>query len=172
MTTFSDLESAAPRLATRIRSRFEATGLAILGTIRADGSPRVSPIEVTLRFGGLYLGMMPGSLKHRDVERDPRVALLTPVADKEDLSGEGKLFGGLRPLRDVEQIAAIFEAATAGSEQFDASDLEGSPVYEVDVRGAAWQHLDGDTWVTESWSTGRGLRTFRRQGATGEAVEV
>src|SRR6478735_6443486 len=90
MTTFSQLDAAAPDLATPIRERLITTGLALLGTTRADGSPRVSPIEVTLHDGHLFVGMMPGSRKALDVGRDPRVCLLTPVADKDDLSGEGK----------------------------------------------------------------------------------
>src|SRR5215218_6243852 len=98
MCTFSQLEASAPDLATPIRERLAGTGLALLGTIRADGSPRVSPIEVTIHDGHLYVGMMPGSRKAVDVARDPRVSLLTPVADKDDLAGEGKLFGALRPV--------------------------------------------------------------------------
>src|SRR6478609_1541568 len=121
MLTFSQLESSAPDLATPIRERFGATGLALLGTIRADGSPRVSPIEVTLHDGHLYVGMMPGSRKSLDVLRDPRISLLTPVADKDDLAGEGKLFGELRTVEDLDQIAAVFHAAVDDSD-YEVSD--------------------------------------------------
>ena len=54
----------------------------MLGTLRRDGSPRVSPIEVAFHDGRLYVGMMPGSTKSLDVERDPRVSLVTAIADK------------------------------------------------------------------------------------------
>src|SRR6478736_5889352 len=111
MITFSQLEASAPDVAAPIRERLSATGLAILGTLRADGSPRVSPIEVTLHDGHLFVGMMPGSRKALDIERDPRISLLTPVADKDDLAGEGKLFGELRTVEDLDQIAAVFHAA-------------------------------------------------------------
>jgi Pyridoxamine 5'-phosphate oxidase len=92
---FDEFSSLAPEIAERVLDRFRTTGLAILGTIRSDGSPRVSPIEVAIHDGRVYVGMMPGSTKHLDVVRDPRVALLTPVADRHDIGGEGKLFGRL-----------------------------------------------------------------------------
>jgi hypothetical protein len=172
MLTFSQLETSAPDIAAPIRGRLTATGLGLLGTIRADGSPRVSPIEVTLHDGHLFVGMMPGSTKARDVGRDPRVALLTPVADKDDLGGEGKLFGRLSAVTDADQIAAVFEAAVGGSDQYDVDDLDGSPVFELLVTGAAWQRVEDDTFVTSSWDSERGIRFRRRVGATGGVEEV
>ena len=44
MIPFSQLQQVASEVADPIRARLEATGLAILGTVRADGSPRVSPL--------------------------------------------------------------------------------------------------------------------------------
>jgi hypothetical protein len=170
MTSFADLESAAPDVARPIRQRIETTGLMLLGTVRADGSPRVSPVEVVLRDGHLRLGMMPGSRKALDVARDPRVALLTPVADKDDLAGEGKLFAVLRPLDDPDDVAALFAAAVEGTD-YEVAELEGSPAFEVDISSAAWQHVDGDSFVTVSWSSAGGLRWRRRSGATGEVVD-
>ena len=144
----------------------------MLGTVRSDGSPRISPIEVTLHDGHLFVGMMPGSRKSLDVARDPRVCMLTPVADKDDLAGEGKLFGELRVIDDPDHIAAVFAAATEGSEEYDASDLEGSPIYELVVSGAAWQRVEGDTFVTGSWDARHGVRLRRRVGATGDVEDV
>jgi len=91
--SFSDLRTTAPEIAEPIAARFATSGLGMLGTLRRDGSPRVSPIEVALHEGRMYVGMMPGSTKHHDVERDARVSLVTAIADKDDLAGEGKLFG-------------------------------------------------------------------------------
>jgi hypothetical protein len=171
MASFDDLQSAAPDIARAIRERIEATGLMLLGTVRADGSPRVSPVEVRLRDGDLRLGMMPGSRKALDVARDPRVALLTPVADKDDLGGEGKLFGVLSALEDPAAIADLFAAAVEGTDHA-AADLEGSPAFEDDISGAAWQQVDGVSVVTASWSPAAGLRRRRRSGATGEVIDV
>jgi hypothetical protein len=171
MISFGALEDAAPAIAGPVRDKFETTGIALLGTLRADGSPRVSPIEVFVRDGLLYVGMMPGSQKSRDVRRDPRCALLTAVADKDDLSGEGKLFAIAREITDAGEVAALLSSAMEGRET-DPAELDGSPVFEMLVTGAAWQHVDGDGWVSVVWSPERGVRTVRRDGATGEPHEV
>jgi hypothetical protein len=169
---FDDFEQAAPRLAAPIRARLTTAGLAILGTTRADGSARVSPIEVTCFEGGLYAGCMPGSLKQLDLERDGRCCLLTPIADKRDLGG-GKLFAVARRA-GPDEAHRLLVAAVAAMEGGDVSvdDLAGSPVFEFLVVGAAWQVAVGDSYVTRSWEAGRGERLRRRTGATGGVVEV
>jgi hypothetical protein len=171
MISFGALEGAAPTIAGPVREKFEKTGIALLGTVRADGSPRVSPIEVFVRDGLLYAGMMPGSQKARDVQRDPRCALLTAVADRDDVSGEGKLFAVAREITDPDQVAALLSSAMEGRD-LDPAELAGSPVFEMLVTGAAWQHVDGDGWLSLVWSPERGVRTVRRDGATGEPREV
>jgi hypothetical protein len=40
-----DLETAAPEIARLGKERFEPARVALLGTIRKDGSPRISPVE-------------------------------------------------------------------------------------------------------------------------------
>ena len=47
----------------------------MLGTLRADGSPRISPCEVDLVDGRLCFGMMWQSHKALDLLRDPRLAV-------------------------------------------------------------------------------------------------
>src|SRR5260370_38633560 len=47
----------------------------VLATLKGDGSPRVSGIEVEFADGELLMGMMPGSVKVQDLRRDPRLAL-------------------------------------------------------------------------------------------------
>jgi len=168
--TFDELLRHVPHIAEPIRDRFERSGIAILGTIRADGSPRVSPIEVTIQSDHLYLGMMPGSTKAQDVLRDPRCSLLTAIADRDDVAGEGKLFGRAEPIGDPDRATAILARAVADLD-VDPGLLAGSPVFEIFVDGAAWQRVEGDSWVTLSWSEREGVRRRRREGPTGLPVE-
>ena len=79
MITWEELETAAPPIAQLAKERFEGTRIALLGTIRTDGSPRISPIEPYLSRGNLLLGAMSRSLKTRDRLRDPRCVLHTAV---------------------------------------------------------------------------------------------
>lgn len=165
MITFAALLTTAPDLAEPIRGRLASAGIGLLGTLRRDGSPRVSPIEVSLQDGSIIVGMMPASRKLRDVQRDPRCALLTAVADRLDLGGEGKLFGRLEPLPAGRAEDALRIAAEAAG--FDADAIAGSPVFELLIDGAAWQVLVGETWTTLSWTERDGVRRRRRVGALG-----
>ncbi|MEA3216512.1 MAG: hypothetical protein QOJ19_2668 [Acidimicrobiia bacterium] len=169
--TFANFELSAPDIARFVRARFETTGLSIRATLRADGSPRLSPIEPSILQGQLYVGMMPGSMKARDLQRDGRVALLTTLSDKLDMSGEGKLFGEAVELTDPDDIHRVLSAAAAGTD-YDAEAFAGSHVFEVGITGAAWQHVEGDTWVTVSWRVGGPVRRRQRQGPTGSPVDV
>ena len=90
--SWGDFEARAPRLAALGSERFERTRVAILGTVRADGSPRISPIEPVLANGRLLLGAMP-SLKRGDLERDPRCALHSSISDVNGSEGEFKIHG-------------------------------------------------------------------------------
>ncbi len=169
--SFHDLQSTAPEIAAPVAARFGASGLGMLGTIRRDGSPRVSPIEVAFHEGRLYVGMMPGSTKCQDVERDARISLVTALADKDDVGGEGKLFGVAARVTDVDLAERILRAHAEAS-GFDPEALAGSPMFEVLVSGAAWQRVEDDAFVTTSWNATDGIRHRRRDGATGAVVDA
>lgn len=59
----------------------------LIGTIRRDGSPRISGVEPLIMDGDLWLSMMPASTKARDLHRDPRILLhsivTTPASQAE-----------------------------------------------------------------------------------------
>ena len=67
MTSWKDVEGAAPDLAARAKALFDAHRHKTLASLRRDGSPRISGIEVTFQDGEMYVGMMPDSLKARDL---------------------------------------------------------------------------------------------------------
>lgn len=67
----------------------DATGVALLGTLRLDGSPRISPIEPYLADGQLLIGAMAWSQKAADLRRDPRHVLHSAVTGPHN--GEGEL---------------------------------------------------------------------------------
>ena len=171
MISFDDFLTAAPDIAGPVLDRLTSTGIGLLGTVRRDGSPRVSPVEVGLHDGRLALGMMPGSAKLADVRRDPRACLLTPVADRTATGGEGKLFGRIEEVRGGD-ADRLLRARVDRLDGVELEDLAASPVFELRIGAAAWQHVDGDAWDTRSWSVGSPVRHRRREGATGEAVDV
>src|ERR1044072_903497 len=67
--------TAEPDLARTVEERFGAFTHHVLATLRKDGSPRTTGIEVRFLNGELWLGMMPDSLKALDLRRDPRFSL-------------------------------------------------------------------------------------------------
>src|SRR5689334_6568746 len=93
ITTWADFAAQAPDLATQVAARLDAYGLALLATLRADGSPRISGIEPLVSHGELWFGMMPGSRKVADLERDPRFALHSATIDKNVAERDVKLSG-------------------------------------------------------------------------------
>src|SRR2546429_650067 len=78
---WNDLEAAAPEIAQLGKECFERARVALLGTLRRDGSPRISPVEPYLVHGQLLFGAMSWSLKTRDLLRDP--ALRSPQRDRQ-----------------------------------------------------------------------------------------
>jgi hypothetical protein len=97
---WSELELEAPELTTLGRERLEAARLVMLGTIRKDGTPRISPVEPFVLEGHLLFGAMTRSAKARDLTRDPRCTVHSVVSAPNQGEGELKLFGRVDRVRD------------------------------------------------------------------------
>ena len=171
MATFAELESAAPAIAGFFRDRLQKTGLSLMATTRSDGWPRVSPWEAFLCDGRLYTGSMPNAVKAKDLRRDPRCCFITPLADKDDLAGEAKLFCRAREIDSVEEWETARQAFLA-ERGFDMGEHGGSHLFTFDIEGAALQRVEGDDWRTSSWTATGGPRERVRHGALGESEEV
>jgi hypothetical protein len=171
MASFSDLESAAPTIAAFFRQRIEATGLSLVGTIRSDGWPRVSGWEAFFVDGNLYMGSMPNAVKVLDLRRDPRCCVFTPIADKDDVTGEAKLFCRSREITDPSEWERV-RKAFLDARGFDMGEPGGSHLVTHAIDGAAWQRVEGDEWRTTSWTEGGGVRERVRSGALGESRDL
>ena len=149
MAKWETFHAAAPELADTIRRRFEATGLALMATLRRDGSPRISAIEVVFGGGDLWLGMMGGSLKARDLQRDPRIAVHSATTDKNVTDGDAKLAGHAIEVTDPEELRPFVGAVneTMGGDPpapFHAFRLD---ITEASFLKPAGDHLDIDIWT-------------------------
>ena len=152
MASWAEFALAEPVFARRIEERFGTRKHKTLATLRKDGSPRISGIEVEFSDDELFLGMMPGSLKLNDLERDPRLALHSPTDDPPEgnpggWAGEAKLAG------------------FAHEVDFTNSPVEGGRRFRVDIREAVFTHLNdaGDQLVVESWHPGKGSKRIERR---------
>ena len=140
MAAWRDIESDVPAFAAEVLARFTAGANATLATVRRDGAPRISGTEVEFAQGQVSLAMITGSVKLRDVQRDPRVALHSPTTDEagsrpEDQHGDAKL---------------------AGTVVLAHSRADGT-VFRLDITEAALTQLAGGQLVIESWHPGRKL---------------
>jgi hypothetical protein len=86
MTSWTEFARQAPELAAFGQARFQH-GVAYLGTVRADGSPRVHPVTPIIAEQ-LFLFMEPTSPKGADLRRDGRYALHCSVEDSSGGAGE------------------------------------------------------------------------------------
>jgi len=151
MSRWQDVVDAAPEFAERVRSLFQARKHKTLATLRSDGSPRISGTETEFVDGEIWLGMMPDSLKARDLRRDARLALHSPSVDAPPgndagWAGEAKIAG-----------RGVVRERTEGPD--DAA------WFRIDISEVVVTSLDptADHLVIESWHPGRGLETRTRK---------
>jgi hypothetical protein len=160
MTSWSEVTDAAPDLAARTQALFDAHRHKTMATLRRDGSPRISGIEVTFRDGEMYLGMMPGSLKARDLLRDPRVALHSASEDPNDddpgaWAGDAKVAGRAVEITDEAVLKTFSEDTPPGPFHLFAVDVAEVSTTKV---GEPADHL-----VIDIWTVGDGLRQVKRE---------
>jgi hypothetical protein len=91
--SWQDLEVGAPEIARLGLDRLNAARVALLGTLRPDASPRISPVEPYVAGGQLLVGAMAWSRKAADLLRDPRFVLHSAVTGPDAGEGELKLYG-------------------------------------------------------------------------------
>jgi nitroimidazol reductase NimA-like FMN-containing flavoprotein (pyridoxamine 5'-phosphate oxidase superfamily) len=160
MSSWSEVRAAAPELADAVQGRFEAHGLALLATLRRDGSPRISAIELLFANGELWLGMMPESRKAQDLERDPRLALHSATIDKDVKEGDAKLFGRGLLVRDDDTwqryLAALKEQAGYAPDGW-------FPVFRVDVAEVSFLRPAGDHLDIQWWREGEPVHRIERR---------
>jgi hypothetical protein len=150
MTAWGDFERGEPDLAARVRAAFTDRRHHTAATLRADGAPRISGIEVAFEAGELVLGSMAGSRKSADLRRDPRLALHSATVDPvegahADWPGEAKVSG---------------RAVAVGS----IVDGPDGDRFTLDVAEVVHTHLNPEATllVVEWWTPGGGLRSLER----------
>jgi hypothetical protein len=141
MVSWADFAREEPELAGRGEALFEATGLCMLGTLRANGFPRISPVEPLFWNGDLWLSMGLGTMKARDLHRDPRVLVHSVVTNRDGGEGEFKVRGRAVPEDDP--------AVQARVSDFVSGELGWRPeigsfhLFRIDVEDATFIRWDG-----------------------------
>ncbi|MEU9093060.1 pyridoxamine 5'-phosphate oxidase family protein [Streptomyces sp. NPDC048428] len=162
-SSWADFRSAEPVFADTVRQRFEQYKHHVLATLRKDGSPRVTGLEVEFRLGEPFLGMMPNSRKALDLFRDPRFAVqANPGPDAEMADGDVRISGRAVEVTDPE-VLARFIGEVKPPEPFHLFRVELTEVVRIGLEG-------DDTLLIQSWRPGHPLRTVRRGNDDGQTV--
>ena len=103
MAEWGDVQVGAPDLATIAEARMAEDGVVLVGTLRANGWPRISPVEPLVFDGRLYLGMMWRSRKAVDLLADPRCVVHTSVRSRDGTEGDVKIYGEAREVDEPEE---------------------------------------------------------------------
>jgi Pyridoxamine 5'-phosphate oxidase len=149
--------AACPRIADLAGERFRRQELCMIGTLRADGSPRISPCELDFTEGHLMLGMMWQSRKALDLLRDPRCVLHTCTTDRMGTEGDAKIYGRAIDIQEPSLRKAYREAVKARIDW--APDEPNFHAFSLDVESAAFiTFAEPKTVLT--WDPERRTRTL------------
>ncbi|MEU5280696.1 pyridoxamine 5'-phosphate oxidase family protein [Streptomyces asoensis] len=147
--------AAEPALARTAEERFGAFTHHVLATLRKDGSPRTSGIEVRFLAGELWLGMMPSSLKALDLRRDPRFCLQANPGEGTGMGGgDVRIAGRAVEVTDGEARAAYVKEVEP-PQPFHLFRTEPTEVVRTFVE-------DDTHLVVQVWRAGEPVRTLRR----------
>jgi hypothetical protein len=138
-------------------ARLASARVALLGTLRRDGSPRISPIEPCIAGAHLVIGAMAWSAKAADLRRDPRYVLHSVVTGADSGEGELKLYG-------LASEAAPGLRGAAAEAWWLAWPPDKAVVFTLDIGQAVfvgWD-LDHSLMTVHRWSPGGGYSTATR----------
>lgn len=163
MATWKEITQTVPEFAARVSAWFAADKHAVLATLRADGSPRVSGVE-PLFYDELWLGSMPGARKGADLRRDPRFALHSHTSsnrmDPATGVGDAKVSGRALEVTDQATLDAYLEQCRAhGTPMPEGMDFE---LFRADIQEVVTISVQGDQLVIETWRPGQELRRHAR----------
>lgn len=162
MSTWQEFTAAAPRIVQVFTRRMAATGnLCMLGTLRSDGFPRISPVESRVFEGDLVVAGMPGTTKFRDLARDPRLCLHTATVDTQVGDGDVKLWGIVTDHPDP-ALHRRFADALFEETGFDVREEKFDHFFTVDVTGASAVEVDGDHLDITVWKPGASEYVVRK----------
>jgi hypothetical protein len=147
--------AAVPGLAGLAEARFRKVGLCLVGTLRKDGSPRISPCELDFAAGELLLGMMWRSRKALDLLRDPRIVVHSVTGDREGTEGDVKLYGRAIDISAPEVRQAYRDAIKARIGW--APDEPEYHLFALGIESAGYV-VFGDERYALAWDPSRGLR--------------
>ncbi len=166
---WDEFAAEQPRLADLGARRLAEPGVVLVGTIRLDGAPRISPVEPLFWERDLWLSMLWGSRKAQDLARDPRILVHSIVTDRAGTTGEFKVRGRAVPVIDPDTQRGYAETVQwrlgwsprPGHFHLFWSDVE-------DVTSVRYDDASGDQYVARWPARTEGVRRGTSATSVGE----
>jgi hypothetical protein len=127
----------------------------LLGTLRVDGSPRISAVECDVVGDDLCTGMIWRSTKAVDLLRDPRMTVHSLPPGKDNPAGDLKLYGRAMAVEGDQKRA--YETTLFARIRWRPSEPYHCFALDLDSVGFV-KFRDGGREVVR-WRAGEGLRT-------------
>ena len=148
--TWQEFKLLEPALAALGEERFRRTGMVLLGTLRKNGWPRISPVEMLFHGGELYLGMMWHSRKAQDLLREPRCTLHNTVSNRDGAEGDFKVYGRALEILDPGQRRSCGEALF---QQIGFKPEEPEfHLFSIDIHAVAFVEIKDGEMKHQSWT--------------------
>lgn len=152
MARWQEFVEAEGDFAADVQRVFDGQKHETIATLRRDGSPRLSGLEVGFAAGDVTFGMMPKSRKAADLRRDPRaeVHAASPVDDGNESSwtGDARISGRAREVVDPEERARYTDTPSTAY-----------PLFVLDVERVVRITLEGTPphLIVRTWRPGRAI---------------
>jgi hypothetical protein len=157
---WDEFAAAAPELAVLGEERLCRTELCLVGTLRRNGWPRISPVEPDFVDGELMFGMMWRSPKALDLLRDPRCVVHSVVSRREGDEGDFKLYGRVVKIDEPERRAR-YRATIKARINWEPEEPN-YHLFAVDIDSAGFVVFGKDRFGL-AWDPERGLRRWEQR---------
>jgi hypothetical protein len=146
----------APELAALGEERLRTRELCLVGTLRRNGWPRITPVEPDFVDGELMLGMMWRSPKALDLLRDPRLVVHSVVSRRDGDEGDFKLYGRAVAVDEPERRAR-YRATIKARIDWEPEEPR-YHLFAVDVDSAGFVTFEEGSRYWLTWDPERGPR--------------
>jgi hypothetical protein len=148
VATWDEFRAADPAFAATCQERVDGVGLVLVGTLRRNGWPRISPVEPLITDGSLYLGMMWQSKKALDLLSDSRCVVHSTVTDKSGTEGDVKVYGRAVAIDDPEERERYGQALQARIGWRPDGDFH---LFALDIDEVGYFRVVDDTHEIRHW---------------------
>ena len=151
---WDQFKQSAPDMASLAEERFQGHRLALVGTLRRNGRPRISPVEPLVVEGVLYFGMTWRSRKALDLLRDSRITVQSIVSNRDGTEGEFKLYGRAEDVQSPE-TRRLYLQAVHRELGYELSEDEPFHLFAVDIESAGYLVIENGAQRERVWPNRR-----------------